>query len=227
MYRFYKSDKNADVKMLLRDSQIPAHKIVICSQSKMIEAMLNGRFVESTTNEVPLQNEEPHLIERMIEFMYKGDYTHFKAKDEENKYAMSISSHVDMYSTAKYFQIEALAELAKQKYSRAIAKTCTDHPDFFLESIAYIYYKTPDHLHDLRSIATSLAKEHRQVFARNAETRARFESICLTTPEFFHEIMQDWFTMNPRPSSQPSAKPSHHCRHTHTDIHRGIPAGFM
>lgn len=42
--RYYQKDEYADIRVLLRDRVMPAHKIVICSQSPMIKAMLNGCF---------------------------------------------------------------------------------------------------------------------------------------------------------------------------------------
>ncbi|KAK4697751.1 hypothetical protein P7C71_g376, partial [Lecanoromycetidae sp. Uapishka_2] len=210
--RHYQKYGYPDVKIILRDCEFPAHKIVLCSQSPVIKAMLNGRFKafnsvsdfdpaftyqfqESVTGEILLQEHQPHLIERMIEFMYRSDYSDLEPLKKDNTQSVSTNLHIDMCILADYFGVPPLLDLAKEKHTQAMHRIqhTAKAGKLFLDSIEYIYQKAPDHLSSVRDLAVDLALEHSSIFNEKAATRARFESICANTPDFLHGILQDWF----------------------------------
>lgn len=110
-----------------------------------------------------------------------------------------------MCITADYFENTPLYNLATQKYAQLVAEFGEANAlgDPLLESLEYIYQKAPDHLHGIRELGIRLAKQHRHVFTENAESRARFEAFCVITPEFLHDIMEDWFVMQPARPAPP------------------------
>jgi len=64
----------ADMKINIGQLEFPAHRFVLCLQSKYFADALNGEFVESSTKTLQCPAEKEHAYLRLLQFLYTGDY---------------------------------------------------------------------------------------------------------------------------------------------------------
>ncbi|KAL5333676.1 BTB/POZ protein [Aspergillus crustosus] len=64
----------SDIKIVCKGRTLPAHKLVVCSRSEYFKRACFGGFKE-TQEPICLDNTDPVLIERVLEFLYTGKYT--------------------------------------------------------------------------------------------------------------------------------------------------------
>jgi hypothetical protein len=50
------------------------HRAIVCSQSKPLAAAVDGSFKEAITGEIDLEEDDPKIVELMLNFLYRGDY---------------------------------------------------------------------------------------------------------------------------------------------------------
>ncbi|KGO75155.1 Uncharacterized protein PITC_058250 [Penicillium italicum] len=65
--------KYSDFTIVCGDGEYAVHKCIVCTRSTFFAKACDGGFEESSTNTVVLQ-EEPVLVERMIDYLYSLDY---------------------------------------------------------------------------------------------------------------------------------------------------------
>ncbi|OGM39578.1 hypothetical protein ABOM_011759 [Aspergillus bombycis] len=71
----YLNPKYSDLSIKCGDEVVPAHQNIICPQSQYFEVACNSRFRESN-GEIILEDCDPMLIKKTLEFLYTGDYTY-------------------------------------------------------------------------------------------------------------------------------------------------------
>lgn len=84
MNKFYENEDFGDVKIICSNEEIAAHKIVACSQSKVLRGISSARFKESLTNTIDCSTEN-QLIEAMLLFLYRGDYPDIDAESKDDE----------------------------------------------------------------------------------------------------------------------------------------------
>ncbi|KAF7169365.1 hypothetical protein CNMCM5623_002128 [Aspergillus felis] len=67
--------KYSDLSIMCGDEVFPAHRNIVCPQSTYFEIACDGRFKEGN-GEIRLDDRDPMLIRKMLEFLYIGDYTY-------------------------------------------------------------------------------------------------------------------------------------------------------
>ena len=72
--RMFNNPKFADVKIVIGDVDVPAHRFVLCLQSKYFDDALNGVFVESSTRTLRCPPQKEHAYLRVLQYLYTGDY---------------------------------------------------------------------------------------------------------------------------------------------------------
>ncbi|KAI1283945.1 hypothetical protein F5Y07DRAFT_407493 [Xylaria sp. FL0933] len=63
----------SDLTLVCKGRQFYVHKNIVCSQSPVINAAINGRFVEARTNTIEVDF-DPDVLQCMLDYMYKGSY---------------------------------------------------------------------------------------------------------------------------------------------------------
>jgi hypothetical protein len=96
-----------------------------------------------------LDSDDPESIEKMIEFMYKGNYLSAKP---------SLLTHTKICILGDPYNIPSLKTLAKMKYGELLPSTLeTSAFKPFTDSLILMYSETPDSDHLLKDIAARFA----------------------------------------------------------------------
>ncbi|GJP89766.1 BTB/POZ domain protein [Aspergillus niger] len=67
--------KYSDLSIKCGDEIFPAHRNILCPQSKYFEIACSSQFKESN-GEIIIEDSNPMLVKRTLEFLYTGDYTY-------------------------------------------------------------------------------------------------------------------------------------------------------
>ncbi|QPC61745.1 hypothetical protein HYE67_003976 [Fusarium culmorum] len=77
------STKFADMTITCKEREFSAHRAIVCSQSSVFDKAMGSNFmarprtlcIEATTQSIELQEDNPYIVERFLEFLYTGNYT--------------------------------------------------------------------------------------------------------------------------------------------------------
>ncbi|KAL1966560.1 hypothetical protein VTN77DRAFT_4482 [Rasamsonia byssochlamydoides] len=122
--RFFHSSKFSDLVIQTDDQEFHVHRIVVCGQSEVFAGMLNNDCLETTTNTIKLQDDDPRAVEAMLHFLYGFEYDHYDNYDSE-KYAGCVSFspmlfHVKVYQVADKYGVAALKRRAREEFAAAV-----------------------------------------------------------------------------------------------------------
>ncbi|RDL31410.1 uncharacterized protein BP5553_09619 [Venustampulla echinocandica] len=68
------SKKYSDLKLVCQGQEFNVHKAIVCSQSPVLAAAVDGDFQEARTNTIDIKEFDAWTVERMVAFMYMKDY---------------------------------------------------------------------------------------------------------------------------------------------------------
>jgi len=194
-----KSGKYSDLTIKCGESVFKVHRNVICLQSKPLAAAVDGDFKvrylrkvptigqfndkvqESVTKVIELEEEEPPIVERMVQFMYNRDYSDADGSDA-TKDRLLINTKV--YIIADKFDIPGLKLAAKEKYQEAklIEWNC---PSFF-ESLKLMYENTLATDRLLKEVAIEVVAKH----VKELVDREEFGSLCKESGEIAFDVLK-------------------------------------
>jgi hypothetical protein len=141
------------------------------------------------SGEIAVEHDSPALIERMIEFLYKSDYSNPDTGNEAEDLISLLRFHTDMYRLADMYEIAPLAELSKSKYEYEVKKHSIAA---FVESIPYVYITTPDHNKGLQAVVINYARLHRHDILKDVQANTLFKEAVASIPQFAADIAQEW-----------------------------------
>ncbi|OAL29216.1 hypothetical protein AYO20_09269 [Fonsecaea nubica] len=72
--RLLESGEFSDLKFLCKGDEFKVHKAIVCTQSPVIKAAIQGAFEESHTSVIKMDNFDPKVVKQLVQFMYTGDY---------------------------------------------------------------------------------------------------------------------------------------------------------
>ena len=134
-----KSGKYSDLTITTQDRSFKVHKAIVCTQSKVLAAMSDGGFKESSTAILPLDHDDPATFERMVTFLYTGKYDQgnpgITVQDAKPCVGPILLAHTLVYSIADKYDIEDLKALAEAKFE-TVASATWSCKDFFPSIVA-------------------------------------------------------------------------------------------
>ena len=74
--------KLCDVILVIGDTKIGAHRVVLGSASDYFAAMFTSNIREATVREVTMKDIDPESLKSLIKYMYLGTYSVLNADDE-------------------------------------------------------------------------------------------------------------------------------------------------
>ncbi|KAM3433124.1 hypothetical protein MY4824_006179 [Beauveria thailandica] len=69
-----KSGQFSDLTLVCGSKDFNVHKAVVCAQSKVLAAAIREPFQESKTGKIVIEEYDTDTVEKMVEFLYTGDY---------------------------------------------------------------------------------------------------------------------------------------------------------
>ncbi|OAG40790.1 hypothetical protein AYO21_04867 [Fonsecaea monophora] len=72
--RLLDSGEFSDLKFLCKGDEFKVHKAIVCMQSPVIKAAIQGSFEESHTSVIKMDDFDPKVVKALVQFMYTGDY---------------------------------------------------------------------------------------------------------------------------------------------------------
>ncbi|KAK3170594.1 hypothetical protein OEA41_002675 [Lepraria neglecta] len=219
---FYDNKDFSDVKIFCSNKEITAHKVVVCSQSKVLRGICSAGFKESMTNTIDFSTEDQQLIEAMLLFLYRGDYPDIgtESKDDEPQRPKPPGSSPTMVRklraspmkigqmkghqpypgsttaalTQAKFDIPALEDLAKNKHHKVLMPLLIQELLVpFLETVPLIYDTTHENNRGLRDIALVHTKQRKDEIYKNAIVKAKSQEIVADTPQFASDLLlREW-----------------------------------
>jgi hypothetical protein len=174
-----------------------AHEDVL-SRSPFFAAALKGQFLEASTKQVDLPDEEPEILSCILEYLYKGDYfprlLHNKRRNSwelesaeiDHKTGGRGSSEAIMfhpgvggellrdtavYCAAEKYGLEELKRLSLRKQGLQSGIPV----DVILRSARYAYDNTPDSESRLRAHYLALIIRSRKTFKRSGTMQMEME----------------------------------------------------
>ena len=149
------SEKYSDLTVTTQDRSFKVHKAIVCSQSRVLAAMCDSGFKESSTSILRLEHDDPVTVERMLKFLYIGNYDYgiFHSLECHDLMADTL-----VYSIADKYDIEWLKEIVKAKFEGPARRlwSCKDYPAV----IAKVFDTTPDTDMGLRDIVGKVCADH-------------------------------------------------------------------
>ncbi|QSZ32609.1 hypothetical protein DSL72_002188 [Monilinia vaccinii-corymbosi] len=137
------------------------HRVVVCTQSKPIQAAANGNFrtwiQESITGILDLEDDDPCTVARMIHFLYLQDYDDGEEEAEAPARGRLLVNAM-VYVLADKYDVPALQARARDKYEEALA-TAWD-PLSFVASLELAYEQLPETDTRLTALALRAAGQH-------------------------------------------------------------------
>ena len=76
----YSTGKYSDLTIVCQSRESKIHKSIVCMQSKVLAAAVDGNFKEATTGRIDLDDNEPHIVENMLSFLYTQSYDDGRGK---------------------------------------------------------------------------------------------------------------------------------------------------
>ncbi|GIK02037.1 hypothetical protein Aspvir_006080 [Aspergillus viridinutans] len=99
--------KYSDLSIMCGDEVFPAHQNIVCPQSTYFEIACDGGFKEGN-GEIQLDDRDPMLVWKVLEFLYTGDFT-YEASGDFN--AENVSEDLPQTDLATDLQEDAGTEV--------------------------------------------------------------------------------------------------------------------
>lgn len=152
------SDKYSDLTITTQKTSFKVHKAVICTQSKVLAAMSDAGFKETSTAILPLHHDSPEAIECMVTFLYTGDYdgsviVSNDSHDEPVSLMERFRQDAIVYSLADKYDIPDLKLHARAKFeAKALGAKPSELRNNFHRVVEEVFDTTPDTDKDLRGV---------------------------------------------------------------------------
>lgn len=157
------SEKYSDLTITTEARSFKVHRAIICTQSKVLAAMSDSGFRETSTSTLSLEHDDPAAVERMITFLYTGNYDLENAdapvKDAERSTGATLMANALVYSIADKYDIERLKALAKRRF-RNVDCYAAWHCEDFPKVVATVFDTTPDTDRELRDTVIHICARH-------------------------------------------------------------------
>lgn len=105
------SDELKDVKFLIGDQEIKAHKVVLAARSPVFRKMFATKMKESNSNEVVISDISYDTFEEMLFFIYSGNIT--------SDFPTLV---MDLFAASHKYQLEDLKKLCGTEISENLSE---------------------------------------------------------------------------------------------------------
>ncbi|VUC26791.1 unnamed protein product [Clonostachys rosea] len=138
------SGKYSDFTLRCQDVEFQLHKAVICMQSPMFAAALDGNFAEAASGVIVAELFDLNTIQRLIQFFYIGDYDaetpcdakklilNLESPSEKSvtpsgtellsakSVGDQLKAHIDLNIAADYYQVPELLKMTRDEVEKML-----------------------------------------------------------------------------------------------------------
>ncbi|CZR66719.1 uncharacterized protein PAC_16620 [Phialocephala subalpina] len=200
-----RSGKYSDFTIRCSDGAlIRVHRAIVCPRSQVLSAAVDGAFKEALSQEIFLEEDEPLIVAKMIDFLYCLDYDDHRldagfqgtesipavdetaaAEPPTGLNASSLLVNAKTYIIADKYNIQSLKEWAVTKYKEVVPATWNSAS--FVESARLIFENTPESDRMLREIIIRKASEN----VKALFDRSEFVTLLQGHGDFTMEVLRD------------------------------------
>ncbi|OJD16639.1 hypothetical protein ACJ73_08865 [Blastomyces percursus] len=121
-FRHFGSTDYADTTIYIGSVKLPAHKLVLATQSEYFSKAFRSSFVEGETGKFRFENGNGHAYWRVFEYMYTGKYSESPATGLAIEDDTELMRHARVYSVADMFLMEGLKAKALVEFESKLTK---------------------------------------------------------------------------------------------------------
>ncbi|KAK1084378.1 hypothetical protein LTR33_002695 [Friedmanniomyces endolithicus] len=147
--------KYSDLQIKSHGETFKVHRIVVCSQSAVLDRECNGDFSEACNGTIEHTMFDSITMDRMLKFMYSGCYDVDAHADAPM--ASVLVAHVHVCAIAEYYDVTRLKDLAAENFKAAARDFEVER---FIEVVQAVHQHTPAVDTGIRPLLSALTVEH-------------------------------------------------------------------
>ncbi|PQE21668.1 BTB POZ domain protein [Rutstroemia sp. NJR-2017a WRK4] len=185
------SGRYSDLTIIHGSRQWKAHKVVICSQSPVLESMMDAQAQKSSKppNTLDLTSLPHEATTALIQYLYTSAYQNSSNPLYLSAPAFSLYFHESVFHLSVTLQIPGLEVLAAAAYGHTLNTQVTSLPVYF-GVIPKIYEMTTKKHPGLRNAVVDVAVKGIGELLADAELRRAFWRVCTEVEEFWEEVLR-------------------------------------
>ncbi|KAK4961874.1 hypothetical protein LTR10_002367 [Elasticomyces elasticus] len=173
----FQNSKHSDLIIRCADNRWDVHKLIVCSQSPVLAKACEGAFKEAEEGLITLHEDDPWVVEAMLEFIYTLDFDDSYSDIAETP---PIVFTVNLHMAADKFDIPGLRKLTALKFhAQALAEWKTAG---FAEAAALVFNAGVAVDESLREIVVSIATKNAKQLLSQDEVGRCFHAVASATP---------------------------------------------
>ncbi|RWA03667.1 hypothetical protein EKO27_g11439 [Xylaria grammica] len=157
--KLFNSPDHADVKIYIGEHELPAHSVVLASQSQFFQTALTGNFKEGKAKQFHFKEGSAHAHWRVFEHMYTGNYSKEPAQALDAPDDDELLKDVRVYATAEFFMLDEVKSMALKRFRETIKHF--RFSELLVDCIREVYASTTQPKDGLRSAAADIAHAYR------------------------------------------------------------------
>ncbi|KAI3326490.1 hypothetical protein HD806DRAFT_532125 [Xylariaceae sp. AK1471] len=157
--KLFNNPNYADVKIYIGQHELPAHSVVLASQSPFFQKALSENFREGKAKQFLFKEGSAHAHWRVFEYMYTSNYAEepIQVLDTQDDYELVKDLRVQV--TAEFFMLDDLMHLALQRFKLKLNKLWVS--ELLVHCVREVYASTTESEHGPRSAVVEVAYTYR------------------------------------------------------------------
>ncbi|KAH6715823.1 hypothetical protein BKA61DRAFT_334093 [Leptodontidium sp. MPI-SDFR-AT-0119] len=182
--RCFDTEDYSDLTVKCRDRSWKVHRLIVCSQSKVLHAACTAGFKEAYTGIIDLDDDDPAPVEVMLKYFYTGKYN--EPINESGDLHLRLQVQVLTYNLADKYDVPTLMGLVEKRFKATLGVGPTTAE--FLSTVADVY-TIPTSSNALRATAATYARIEFRDMMQGPDLeilRATLQDV----PEFAFDVLQ-------------------------------------
>ncbi|KAI1292581.1 BTB/POZ domain-containing protein [Xylaria venustula] len=157
--KLFNNPDHADLQINIGQYQLPAHSVVLASQSPFFQKALSENFREGKLKQFLFKEGSVHAHWRVFEYMYTGNYAEESVQVLDTQDDDELVKDVRVYVTAEFFMLDNLKQFALEKFKSRLEMLWVS--ELFVDCIREVYASTTESEHGLRGAVVGVAYANR------------------------------------------------------------------
>ncbi|KAI1312950.1 BTB/POZ domain-containing protein [Xylaria venustula] len=157
--KLFNNPDHADVKVYIGDLELPAHSVVLVTQSAFFQKALSENFREGKDKQFQFKEGSLHAHWRVFEYLYTGNYTEEPSQVLCTQDDDELFKDVRVYVTAEFFMLDDLKQQALGRFKSKLETLWVS--ELLVDCIREVYACTTPSDNGLRSAVVKIAQTYR------------------------------------------------------------------